>query len=146
MSSARCVLGANSLLNRNSMFRARGCNPSCVDLCLARPPPPPPLHVQWVPEIKYHAPAVPFLLVGTKVDLRSRQSVAGPLSLEGKLPVTPEEATLTASATGAVGYVECSARAHQGLEAVFTRAVTAGLSHKARASQQTRRKKICSIL
>jgi GTPase SAR1 family protein len=69
-----------------------------------------------VPEIKYHAPKVPFLLVGTKTDLRSRQSVAAPLALEGAHPVPTSEGAVTAANCGATTYVECSAKMHTGLE------------------------------
>ena len=43
---------------------------------------------KWYPEIKHHAPGVPFILVGTKVDLRSDADTQRKMQERGHSPVT----------------------------------------------------------
>uniref|UniRef100_A0A8D2GNY9 Cell division control protein 42 homolog n=1 Tax=Urocitellus parryii TaxID=9999 RepID=A0A8D2GNY9_UROPR len=71
---------------------------------------------KWVPEITHHCPKTPFLLVGTRIDLRD-----DPFTIE---KLTAEK---LASDLKAVKYVECSALTQKGLKNVFDVAILAAL-------------------
>lgn len=64
---------------------------------------------QWVPEITHFSPDTPFLLVGTKIDLRDDPSTIEKLAKNKLKPITPERAEKLARGLKAVKYVECSA-------------------------------------
>jgi GTPase SAR1 family protein len=89
---------------------------------------------KWFPEIQHHAPGVPFILVGTKSDMRES---------------APEKTTLAQGEAlrkelGAFKYVECSALTQDGLKQVFDEAIRCVLlSQRAGASKK---KKACTIL
>ena len=70
------------------------------------------LFLQWVPEIKHHCQKTPFLIVGTKSDLRDDASTLDELAKNKKKPINSDEAERLARELGAVKYVECSARTH----------------------------------
>jgi small GTP-binding protein len=70
---------------------------------------------RWVPELKEVIPDVPYLLVGTKSDLRDDDNVDVPL-------ISPEKGEKLAIRTNAEGYTECSAQTQDGLREVFDEA------------------------
>lgn len=63
---------------------------------------------KWYPEIQHHAPGVPFILVGTKLDVRG----------EGKAGdfVTKQMGEQLREELKAYKYLECSARTQEGLK------------------------------
>lgn len=85
---------------------------------------------KWWPELRSNAPDVPFILVGTKCDLRDDKTVLEQLSNKGMSMVKVEEAMATAKEIGALSYQECSAINQQGLKNMFEEAIRAGLSQK----------------
>ena len=64
---------------------------------------------QWIPEITHHRPKTPFLLVGTRVDLRDDAETIEKLSQKEQKVITPEMGEKLAREMKAVKYVECSA-------------------------------------
>ena len=46
---------------------------------------------KWYPEINHHAPGVPFLLVGTKLDLRNDADTNARLQQKNLAPVTEDQ-------------------------------------------------------
>jgi small GTP-binding protein len=75
---------------------------------------------KWVPELQQHSPGTPFILVGTKADMRKS---------------TPD------SISSAVGqkicaelkgeyYMECSSRTQEGLKQVFDKAIQTVIAHR----------------
>jgi len=92
--------------------------------------------VQWDPESRHHAADVPFILVGTKEDLRHNEDWIARLRAEGKSPKTVDDGEKLATELGAVKYVECSALMQVRLvmcrpAAAGARAVTWPLFHPA---------------
>jgi len=70
----------------------------------------------WIAEIKHYCPGTPFIIVGTKQDL----------VLAGQPPVMNyEQGESIAYETGALAYLECSAKTCSGIEQVIETAVTA---------------------
>jgi len=96
---------------------------------------------KWAPEISHHAPDVPTILVGTKMDLRGDHSMQSTLAAKGLHMVTPEEAQARAREIGALAYYECSALTQEGLKTVFDEAIRAALN-----KHKKKKKKDCIIL
>ena len=86
---------------------------------------------KWIPEIRLKAPKTPFLLVGTKTDLRNdKERLERLLQLQGKnVPYTPEEGIEFAKSIGAVKYLECSSLTGEGVKGVLETAIDIAYSH-----------------
>lgn len=82
---------------------------------------------KWVPEITYHAPKTPFLLVGTQIDLRDDPVTIARLAKIKQKPIKQDTAEQLARDLKAVKYVECSALTQKGLKNVFDEAILAAL-------------------
>lgn len=85
---------------------------------------------KWKPELNHHAQGVPFLIVGTKADLREDEASVAQLKEKGKYK-SYEELQTAALGMGAQKYLECSALKQTGLKEVFDEAIRAALKHKA---------------
>jgi len=88
---------------------------------------------KWKKELEDHAVGVPFLVVGTKADLRDDEAQVAALKEKGAYKTFDQYAT-EAAAIGAQKYLECSALKNQGLDEVFEEAVRAALKHKAKVA------------
>lgn len=88
---------------------------------------------KWWPEVQHHAPGIPIILVGTKMDLRNDQNMIGQLQGRGLHVISPEEAHNRSREIGAVKYLECSALTQEGLKNVFDEAIRAALSKPKKA-------------
>jgi small GTP-binding protein len=95
------------------------------------------VRTKWIPEIKHHVEEAPFLIVGTKMDLRNDQEV---LKKVGN-PISTSEGESLAKELGARSYVECSALTQDGLKNVFDEAIRAAMSKDVGG-----KKKGCQIL
>ena len=96
---------------------------------------------KWWPEIQHHAPGVPILLVGTKSDLRTDQTMISQLQAKGLHVITEAEAQGRQRDIGATKYLECSALTQDGLKNVFDEAIRAAISKPKKAA-----KKACIVL
>eukprot|EP01126_Amoeba_proteus_P008514 TRINITY_DN13162_c0_g1_i2.p1 TRINITY_DN13162_c0_g1~~TRINITY_DN13162_c0_g1_i2.p1 ORF type:complete len:218 (-),score=37.25 TRINITY_DN13162_c0_g1_i2:183-836(-) len=96
---------------------------------------------KWAPEVTRCCPNVPFILVGSKMDLRNRltppveDGVRGEVLCDGTSTpacdfVREEEAFNLAQELNANGNFECSALTRQGLHQIFTEAVKVVLKKK----------------
>ncbi|KAG9523333.1 GTPase CDC42, partial [Aureobasidium melanogenum] len=83
---------------------------------------------KWHPEIEHHAPGVPIILVGTKLDLRDDESTKESLRQKKMAPIQYEQAISVAKEIKAVKYMECSALTQRNLKSVFDEAIRAVLS------------------
>ena len=79
--------------------------------------------LQWYPEIEHHAPNVPIILVGTKLDLREDKGTADSLRSKKMEPVSYEQALAVAKEIKAQKYLECSALTQRNLKSVFDEAI-----------------------
>ena len=79
------------------------------------------MFLQWHPEIEHHAPGVPIILVGTKLDLREDEGTRRALAQRKMAPIQYEQAVQLAKEIKAVKYLECSALTQRNLKSVSTR-------------------------
>lgn len=78
---------------------------------------------QWYPEIDHHAPNIPIILVGTKLDLREDAATLDSLRQKRMEPVSYEQALVCAREVKAYKYLECSALTQRNLKSVFDEAI-----------------------
>lgn len=93
---------------------------------------------KWYPEIQHHAPGVPFILVGTKLDLRN-ETKSG---IESKF-ISKSQGELLREELKASKYLECSARTQEGLKQVFDEAIRCVLLNQ---SNSTVKKRKCVVV
>lgn len=78
---------------------------------------------QWYPEISHHAPNIPIILVGTKLDLRDDPTTIENLRQKRMEPVKYDAALVVAKDIKATKYLECSALTQRNLKSVFDEAI-----------------------
>eukprot|EP01127_Copromyxa_protea_P020729 TRINITY_DN695_c1_g1_i2.p1 TRINITY_DN695_c1_g1~~TRINITY_DN695_c1_g1_i2.p1 ORF type:complete len:203 (+),score=59.08 TRINITY_DN695_c1_g1_i2:40-648(+) len=88
------------------------------------------LRAKWYPEVSHHCPNVPFILVGTKLDLREDGPTIEKLASKKQAPITYEAALALSQEIGGYKVMECSALTQHGLKAVFDEAIRAALGTK----------------
>lgn len=92
---------------------------------------------KWLPEISHYAKGVPFILVGTKADLRDDPKMAAEL---GDSFVNAAEGDALANETGATAYMECSALTQENLKEVFDRAIRQAIDSRSKMTKKPKRK------
>merc|ERR1712037_1048511 len=102
----------------------------------------------WFPEIKHHCPNTPFILLGTRVDLRGDQATLDKLAKKQEEVVSMEEGKRMAKSLKAAKYLECSALTREGVKNVFDEAVRqqspGPLQHNYRLRKSEKKK--CNVL
>merc|ERR1712046_13113 len=88
------------------------------------------IQTKWFPEINHHANGVPFILVGTKLDLRTDENYINKLAQKNQKPVTTGEGQELAQSLQAQTYIECSALTQDGLKQVFDEAIRVVINFK----------------
>ncbi|RWA14170.1 hypothetical protein EKO27_g905 [Xylaria grammica] len=83
---------------------------------------------KWYPEIDHHAPNIPIILVGTKLDLREDPATLESLRSKRMEPVSYDQALICAKEIKAHKYLECSALTQRNLKSVFDEAIRAVLN------------------
>ena len=74
---------------------------------------------KWHAEISRHAPGTPFILVGTKLDTRTDDSVLEQLAAKRQAPITKARGESLCAELKGLKYVECSSLTQEGLKQVF---------------------------
>lgn len=101
---------------------------------------------KWLPEIRHHCPAAPFLLVGTKSDIRNDKALQEKLRNKGTRLVDFDAAKQKGNELGASATMECSAKTQEGLKNVFDEAITVALAARRGADSGKKKKDACFIL
>lgn len=83
---------------------------------------------QWYPEVNHYVPDAPYVLVGTKLDLREA-GLPDPSTGESD-PVTPEKAEEMRKQIKALKYIEVSAKTGKNLQSLFSQAVDIVLAER----------------
>jgi len=78
---------------------------------------------KWLEELKRASPDTPFILVGTKTDLREKEDVVKKLAEKNKEPISTKEGKKRAKEIKARQYVECSARDLNSVNEMFRTAL-----------------------
>lgn len=94
----------------------------------------------WLHEINILTPNAPFILVGTKTDLREDKEIVGALKARNIEPVTLLQGIKLAKRLGAKEYVECSALNMVGVKSVFQTVVIATDPDHDKQKAQAKRK------
>jgi Ras-related C3 botulinum toxin substrate 1 len=84
------------------------------------------IKAKWQPELHFHCPRAPIVLVGTKLDIRQNKDKHP----DTKQVISKSDGTKMARAIKAFRYLECSSLTQEGLKEVFEEVVRAGLGHK----------------
>ena len=101
---------------------------------------------KWHQEIKYHAPGVPIILVGTKEDLRDDEEYKKNMAAKGRKPLTTEEGEAVASAIGACYHTECSPLTQKGLKQVFDQAILQVLQRQEQSGKSDGQGGCCNVM
>eukprot|EP01120_Amphizonella_sp_Union-15-10_P006389 TRINITY_DN2038_c0_g1_i2.p1 TRINITY_DN2038_c0_g1~~TRINITY_DN2038_c0_g1_i2.p1 ORF type:complete len:208 (-),score=34.83 TRINITY_DN2038_c0_g1_i2:82-663(-) len=78
---------------------------------------------KWYPELMHFCPEIPYLLVGTKTDLRNDQGTIDKLKASGSAPIVSAKGEELAKKIKAHKYMECSAKTEDNLKTVFDEAI-----------------------
>jgi len=103
---------------------------------------------KWAKELRYHAPNVPILLIGTKKDLREtesddRKAIVEALAAQGRKIISYGEGEAKGLEIGAVKYMECSAMSQEGLRDIFDDAIrTVLLAARARRAEERKKQSL----
>ncbi len=81
------------------------------------------VRAKWEPEIRLHCPTAPFILVGTKLDLREDPVTVENLASKRLASISTEQGQEMARQVGARNYYEISSPQMVGVIEVFTEAV-----------------------
>jgi small GTP-binding protein len=96
---------------------------------------------KWIPEFQQLLPKVPFVLVGTKLDLREDEEVLKKLEEKETSAVTEEMGNKLKIEVGAAAYIECSARTGiKDLKEIFNKAAEVAVD------SQIKEKKDCLLM
>lgn len=110
------------------------------------------IRAMWLPELQKYAPKVPYILVGTKKDIRENYVYQFELLKKGESEdlletiVTTQRGSEAAQSIGAHGFVECSALYREGTREVFETAAKVALRKSRRKRKFESKAEPCVIL
>lgn len=97
-----------------------------------------------MPEIKFHCPRTPIVLVATKTDLRNDAKVKEELKRWNSEPIKRDDGEQLCKRIGASGFLECSAKEKLGLSEIFD--TVARVTTNAEKFKQSKSKSVCQLL
>jgi len=99
---------------------------------------------KWLPEIRSHCPSTPFILVGTKSDVRTSKHDLEKARRAGRAFsfVDLDVAEKKGAELGATAVMECSAKTQMGLKTVFDMAIKTAMADR---KQPKKKRNKCSL-
>ncbi|KAK4750724.1 hypothetical protein SAY87_004206 [Trapa incisa] len=94
---------------------------------------------KWIPELQHHAPGIPIVLVGTKLDLREDKHYLA--DHPGLVPVTTSQGEELRKQIGAAYYIECSSKTQRNVKAVFDSAIRVVIKPPQKQREKKKKKK-----
>ncbi|XP_030070818.1 rho-related GTP-binding protein RhoJ [Microcaecilia unicolor] len=101
---------------------------------------------EWVSELKTCMPHVPYVLIGTQIDLRDDPKTLARLLHMKEKPILYEQGKKLAKEIGAQCYLECSALTQKGLKTVFDEAIFTIFHPKKKKRSCGRCQSSCAII
>ncbi|KAJ7419624.1 Rho-related GTP-binding protein RhoJ [Pitangus sulphuratus] len=101
---------------------------------------------EWVPELKVCMPNVPYVLIGTQIDLRDDPKTLARLLYMKEKPLTYEHGVKLAKEIGAQCYLECSALTQKGLKTVFDEAIMTIFHPKKKKKRCAKCHRCCTLV
>lgn len=89
---------------------------------------------KWFPELKYHRPECPIVLVGTKVDLKDKQETVQKLRNKGQVMTSQEEINGLMERMEAKAFAEVSSKEEIALNELFDLATDVVLKNQQKAA------------
>ena len=88
---------------------------------------------KWIPEVRYHMPNTPIVLVGNQINLRTDPDCLKRLAKHTLKPITTKIGAKLAREINAAAYVECSCLDQKSVQNVFEKSITisAAIQNKA---------------
>ncbi|KAI5555526.1 hypothetical protein POPTR_019G092300v4 [Populus trichocarpa] len=99
---------------------------------------------KWISELRHYAPAVPIVLVGTKLDLRNDRQYL--IDHPGAAPITTAQGEELKKMIGAAVYLECSSKTQQNVKGVFDAAIKVVLQPPKPKKRRQKRRAPCVFL
>eukprot|EP00079_Xenopus_tropicalis_P017376 XP_004917264.1 PREDICTED: rho-related GTP-binding protein RhoJ isoform X2 [Xenopus tropicalis] len=104
------------------------------------------VHEEWVSELRACMPHVPYVLIGTQIDLRDDPITLARLLHMKEKPITQEQGMKLAKMIGAQCYLECSALTQKGLKNVFDEAILTVFHPKKKKRRCVKCRNSCTIV
>ncbi|KAG8449362.1 hypothetical protein GDO86_016130 [Hymenochirus boettgeri] len=101
---------------------------------------------EWVSELRACMPHVPYVLIGTQIDLRDDPITLGRLLHMKEKPISQEQGMKLAKTIGAQCYLECSALTQKGLKNVFDEAILTVFHPKKKKRRCGKCRNSCTIV
>ncbi|KAH8902675.1 hypothetical protein BR93DRAFT_886542 [Coniochaeta sp. PMI_546] len=100
---------------------------------------------KWISEVQHFCLNVPYILVGTRKDLRDDPATIDDLRKYGQHPVTWDEGYDVSKKIGASGYYETSAKTNEGVRAAFEAATRLALTMPEKRKRRSRFRSLFGI-
>ncbi|OCT64901.1 rho-related GTP-binding protein RhoJ [Xenopus laevis] len=101
---------------------------------------------EWVSELRACMPHIPYVLIGTQIDLRDDPITLARLLHMKEKPITQEQGMKLAKMIGAQCYLECSALTQKGLKNVFDEAIFTVFHPKKKKRRCVKCRNSCTIV
>lgn len=100
---------------------------------------------KWIPELQHFTPGIPYILVGTKTDLRNNVDIISILNQRDLQPISYDDGFKLAKEIEAIRYIECSSLDNNSINNVFNDTIKAIFNNNT-VRVNTRKSKRCCIL
>jgi len=101
---------------------------------------------KWVQEISHYCPDTPFIVVGTKLDLRNDPETINKLAAKKMTTVTYEQGSELAKSIGAYAYVENSALTQLQLKNTFDTAIRAVINAPSKKGKKAKKGMLTKVI